>query len=534
LAVGCDRFLFFGGWHRFACDGRRDMGLENVGAQNVASLECETSGVVGIMSPRNAFFVFVGILTLARVGLLLWSGVSPDNAYFSICAEHPAPAYFDGPAGAAMQAGAMGALGGDWWLVAGPLWALLASLAAWRLGARLFGETAAAWGVIAWNLVPAFQNAAFSVGPEMPALALSLAGASIVWDASRNQRGAFLGWVAAAFAFAGAVLFAYWAVLVALACVLAPWSREAGRRPGNAAGGALVVIFVAVALAPALLWNQSNSWIPLAGSTFQALIELEGASVGIGVLGLFLGVSPLLALAVFWAIGKSLEKAREKPAAAFAVFVSLPSIALTVLFAYRGWDAATISLFTLAVWFPAASLLVRPALFGVAMIVALGLSVPVWLAYPRLVAVPFNAAEAVLSLEEKLSPQLPEGIFFIATDAPLASALGYHLRKAFIAPEGYPRVHAAASQDISNQYALWPSYDDFIETAAPVDEFFTEVSAVNPYLGHAALYVGRERPENLPSSIRSAFSEVQLVQEVGKGQDALFIYLCLDYQTLPL
>lgn len=466
--------------------------------------------------------------------MLVWSGVSPGNAYFGICAEHPAPAYFDGPSGTAMLVRAVSTLGCEWWVLLGPVWALWASLAAWRLGLRLFGEKAAAWGVIAWNFVPAFQQAAFLVGPEMPALALSLTGASIVWDASKNQRGGLLGWVAAAFVFAGAVLFAYWAALVALACVLAPWSREVGRRPVNGVGAVLVILFVAAAMMPALLWNQSKSWIPLAGSTMQALIEFKTASVGLGLWGFVLGVSPLLAIAVFWLFVRMMGTAREKPAEAYAVIVALPAALLALFFIYRGWDAATMGLFALAVWLPSAFLLMRPAVFGAAVIVAAGFSIPAWLAYPHQVAVPLRAARAILTLEEKLSPQIPEGLFFVAADAPLASAIGYHLRNAFIAPEGYPRVHATASQDISNQFAIWPSYDDFIETPEPVDEFFTEVSAVNPYLGHSALYVGPERPENLPSSIRSAFSEVQLVQEIGKGQDALFIYLCLDYQTLPL
>jgi hypothetical protein len=486
------------------------------------------------MNLRSIFLLVVVILALARGGMLLWSGVSPGNAYFSLCAEHPAPAYFDGPSGTAMLVRAAMGLGGEWWVLLGPLWALWASLAAWRLGVRLFGENAAAWGVIAWNFVPAFQEAAFSAGPEMPAVALSLTGASIVWDASKNQRGGVAGWVAAAIVFAGAVLFAYWAALVALACVLAPWSRGAGRRAANGVGGAIVMIFVVVAVMPALLWNQSKSWIPLAGSTFQGLIDFHAASLGLGVWWFVLGVSPLLAIAVFWVFVRLMGTARENPAAAFAVIVAMSPALLALFFIYRGWDASTMALFALAVWLPAASLLMRPALFGIAVILAAGFSLPVWLAYPDQVAGPLRAARAILVLEEKLSPQIPEGLFFVAADAPLASAIGYHLRNAFIAPEGYPRVHATASQDISSQFALWPSYDDFFETAEPADEFFTEVSAVNPYMGHSALYVGPERPENLPSSIRSAFSEVQLVQEVGTGQDVLFIYLCLDYQTLPL
>jgi hypothetical protein len=160
--------------------------------------------------------------------------------------------------------------------------------------------------------------------------------------------------------------------------------------------------------------------------------------------------------------------------------------------------------------------------------------VPVWLSYPGEAAMGRNTSDAVLVLEEKLSPQLPAGLFFIAADPDLASALGYHLRTAFIAPEGHPRVYSSASQDISSQYDLWPSYDDFVETGEAPDGFFKELKAVNPFLGHSAIYVGKVPPENLPSTIRSAFSEVQLVQKVGNGKDQRFIYLCLDYQTLPL
>ena len=74
-------------------------------------------------------------------------------------------------------------------------------------------------------------------------------------------------------------------------------------------------------------------------------------------------------------------------------------------------------------------------------------------------------------------------------------------------------------------------------TRRVVDDYFTEQRAENPFLGRSALYVTRERAEELPQSIRAAFDSVVLFRELpGAGGDPrpLYIYLCLVYQTLPL
>lgn len=482
---------------------------------------------------RQAVFLAAGF-ALLRGLFLLKAGVAPEAAYFYICGEHPAWGYFDGPAGTALLVRSVAAWGGSVWLFLGPLAGFAASLAAWRLAARLFDPGTATWSLLALNLLPVFNAAAFVPGPLLPALTFSLVGAASVWDASRLQHGGFLGWLVAGIAFAGASLFAYWSALFALACLLVPFSRRVARKPAAIFGAVVAGVLTFSALYPSWLWLQTQDGIPIKQWTFTSLTQWNFFSLGIGVADLLLGLSPILGIALIFAFVSGCRRSRGHPAEAFAIAAALPGLLLGALWMYRGWEASQMAL-------PSAAILLAPScrmlprwMLMLALALAAALTVPIWLTQPREAARAREAANIVLTLDEKLAPDLEGGIFLIAEDAPLASALGYYLRNDFIAPSGQPRVFAAASQDQSDQFSLWGSYDQFIETDEPPNEFFTEVKAVNPFIGHPALYVGTEPPENLPTKIRSAFSEVQLVREVGTGEDRLLIYLCLDYQTLPL
>ncbi len=478
--------------------------------------------------------VLAATFCAARLVFLGLSGAPPEAAYFFLCGEHPAPAYYDGPAGTALLVRAASNLGGDWWLALGPLAALTASLMLWRLAVRLFDPRSAFWGVVALNCLPVFNAEAFVPGPLLPALAFFLAGATSVWEASRRQSGGLPGWMAAGAAFAGACLFSWWSVPFIAAALLAPFSARIARRPGNIFGATLAGLIPLMALTPSWLWLDAHQWISFSGGTPRLLFEFQPRSLGRGVVGLLVGLSPLLAPTLAVAFFSISKKAKNSAAANFAVFLALPGIILGALAVYRGWEAAQWALPAAALLMaPACGLLSRP-LLAAALALAVALSLPVWMAVPRVASGARTAADILLALDEKLSPDLDGGLFLIASDPLLASALGYHLREAFIAPPGQPRVFVAASQDQSGQFSLWKSYDQFEETNEPPDEYFTEVRATNPFLGHAALYVGPESPDQLPTKIRSAFSEVQLVRETGNGEDRLHIYLCLDYQSLPL
>jgi hypothetical protein len=114
--------------------------------------------------------------------------------------------------------------------------------------------------------------------------------------------------------------------------------------------------------------------------------------------------------------------------------------------------------------------------------------------------------------------------------------LGHRLKKEFIPPPGHPPVYVLESQDVSNQFALWPSYDDFVETDAPPVEYFTEQKAVNPFVGRTAIYIGPEAADGLPQALTAAFAEIRPLAtlRIPGRSDPLYIHLCVDYQTLPL
>jgi len=84
---------------------------------------------------------------------------------------------------------------------------------------------------------------------------------------------------------------------------------------------------------------------------------------------------------------------------------------------------------------------------------------------------------------------------------------------------------------------LWPGYGDFVEAPAPADEFFTEQKGENPFMGRSALYISRESACDLPQTIKAAFESVTFLKQLppaGGGSEPLYIYLCVNYQTLPL
>jgi hypothetical protein len=147
-----------------------------------------------------------------------------------------------------------------------------------------------------------------------------------------------------------------------------------------------------------------------------------------------------------------------------------------------------------------------------------------------------QAIEA-LRREQTTDPAAP--VFLIARDAALASALALHLPDtSFVAP-GHPPVYVVESPYADSQYALWPRYDQFVDTppsAADVaPDPFTEQAGANPFLWRSALYVTPQAPDQLPQAITAAFAAHRLLAEITTpaGQ-TLRVYLCSEYETLPL
>jgi hypothetical protein len=158
---------------------------------------------------------------------------------------------------------------------------------------------------------------------------------------------------------------------------------------------------------------------------------------------------------------------------------------------------------------------------------------------PPAAPVTARAAAEIETLRRQASVPLPAPVFLIAEDAGLASALALLLPDHSFATPGHPPVFVPESPYADSQYALWPRYDQFVPapptTPDDAPDPFTEQDGVNPFLGRSAFFVTSQAPADLPQSITAAFASCRLLAEIsGPSGTTLRVYLCSDYQTLPL
>ena len=498
------------------------------------------------MSGPRALLILAIVATTARAAFVWFSEPSPQEAYYFICSQRPAPAYFDGPGGTAFLTELASAYEKSdvIWRLTAPLWSLLATLACFGLVRHFADSHRAAAVALVLNALPIFNSAALRVGPELPALTLAMLGMVAAWRASGANSGKLIWWIAAGLSFGAAAWFAYAVVAILPGIIWFAMDNSKRRQRADLYGvGALLGIF-ALCLVMPLVWNAKNDWIPIAGGTFRTLWEFDSVSFLKALVDLMLAFSPLLFVAVIlgW-LRAFVESRKGHMRARFAFCCGVPCVIIGMYFTLRGSSGAIYFLLV-------APLLLTQAmdLFSSGARFAAGLR---WAAI--IVAVAFSfyaifgtwqdgrgwraAASEMRRVFLEKSEEGQDDLFLIAEDTRLASVLGYHLRDHLVAPAGHPTVYVRESQDISNQFALWPTYADFVETGRVVDEYYTEQQAENPFLGRSALYITRERAGDLPQSIRAAFDSVVLFRELpGAGGDPrpLYIYLCLVYQTLPL
>ena len=415
------------------------------------------------------------------------------------------------------------------------------------LGASLCRDQSRGLDRVAVECVPAFNSAALRVGPELPALTFVLLGMLAAWRASEANGRNLVWWTGAGLLFGAASWFAYAAVAIlpGVSCI-ALYKPEA---PPSAADfyGVLVLLGIpALCLAPSAplecgagLDSDCRRNVP--DDLGIRLDEFSSARCLLAV-EFFATSAPRDSFRVVLAFLDWRRRATRE--ARFIFWCGLPGVLLGIYFVLRGGSGI---LYFLLV----APLLLLKAmdLFASRPASCRGLALvgghPRWHFFtsrnPSMRCKPVAvggmrrlrwAASSLKGLRKArmisfLSPRMRK----------LASVLGYYLRNDFVAPAGHPTVYVRESQDISNQFAFWPSYADFTETGRVTDEYFTEQQAENAFLGRSALYITHERAGDLPQSIKAAFDSVILFRELpGAGDDSrpLYFYLCLIYQTLPL
>lgn len=495
------------------------------------------------MKTAKVLLVVMVLLTALRIVLVLSADPSPSEAYYYLCAEHPAPAYFDGPAGTARIIGWLEAAGlpEGWWRLQAPLWALAATGACFLLLRQIGGAETAAWAALALNALPIVNVAALRVGPELPTLTASTLTLWLVWRAYQAESRRLLWWLGAGVMMAVAASFAYVVVAWIPLLVIFTLASPKHRCLGEGIGLGFLILIPALMLEPALAWNAHLEWLPMAGGTWQTLWMFTGGGFLLTVWEMGKMFSPLvlvLALLAWVVVG------RESPTRVRSRFLflgALPGVVLCGYFALRGQTAALSLLLAMpgllfGLLRGESPSVARRLLLGITFTVAVVMAVG---SVPGVISSGEGWRAAAQEVREAFLKQSSqgEGLFLVAGDPALASVLGYHLRNDLVPPAGHPTVYIGESQDVSNQFGVWPGYGDFIVTGNTANEYFTEQEGENPFLGRDALYITHETEEEIPQTIRAAFTTVEplaTLPPAGAKSEPLYIYRCLDYQTQPL
>jgi hypothetical protein len=477
--------------------------------------------------------VFLAALAVLRIVWLALQGVSPQEAYYWMCGERLAAAYFDGPAATAYTVRALGFLTGgslEILRLAWPLTALLAAWLAYRLARGVFNETVAGWTVVLLNALPVFNFHSVTVGPWMPALACVLAGSLAARSALEGRR---KDWLPAAACFALACLFRYEAVLVPLGlCVFLMIPLLHRNQPDWFAIGILIFLPLAV-LGPALAWNASWQWIPVAGGTLQTWWRPQPGGWGRDVMEFLRGYSFVGGLALLAGLAAMGYGARKKggwrlmaAAGGLPALWAIYQFLIGREFSTGAWLASVFALISLAAF---STRFRWMGLTGSAVVVLALLQSIVMLREEGLMRGVWSSIAKEVHLATREMPASEGGGFLIAETTDQAAVLSVFFQAA--GDGKYPPVFVPESPALTSQFGIWPSYADFVESDIVVDEFFTEQKGYNLFAGRNALYLGAE----LPQTIKGAFAQVSPLRKIQLPDGGeLTIYLCLDYQTLPL
>ena len=485
------------------------------------------------MKPRSVF-IFLSAVTLLRLAWLAIQGVSAQEAYYWMCGSKMAAAFFDGPPGTAFLVRLIGALTGDSLEIlrlAWPLFGFIAAWLAWLLARTLYSDLVAGWTVVALNALPFFNEQCVTVGPGIPMMILTLAGMLAAYSAVEGRR---LDWILAAALLALACLFRYEAALVALGLFIAVLSVLRKKETPDALAAASLILLPAAALWSPLAWNAALDWIPIAGGTFQTLWRPQPGGWTQDLVEYFRQFSFAVGLALAGGLAGLVWTAWRKQGRARFLLVTGGPAAMWALYQFLiGRDFST------AAWIAVVPLLIFLAEAGshwrwmglcssATVLVAL-ISSGLLLHEEGLQRAVGKTLATEMHAASREMPASDGGGFLITEDADLASLLAIYFKPA--APSEYPSVFVPESPALTSQFGIWPSYGNFVESDTVADEFFTEQKGYNPFIGRHALYMGTE----LPQTVKGAFSEVKPLRGIKLPDGRrMVIYLCLDYQTLPL
>jgi hypothetical protein len=525
------------------------------------------------MSPTRAVWLFVLALTAIRLAMLGASDLSFDEAHYWMWSERLAPAYFSkGPGIAFAMRGSTAIFGATEFGVRfwSPFLGAATSILLYYFTRKLFTERAAFWTILALNAVPLFNvgNLVMTIDPlsiffwvaAMSTFWLTLEHAETTWP--WIVTGLLIG-----LGFLCKYTNAFELISVVLVLALVPRHRREFKRHGFY----FLLAAFALCLVPAVVWNAQNMWITLTHLQSRGGLD-QGFGIhpleALGFLGAhFLSFSPLLFLALAWAVIANWRRARQHFKVLYLFWFGLPVFLFYFILSINdqaapNWDVlAFISLAVLAASYWTERLdSSRGAARFLSAAVVLGLILSLFAVDTdllRTLNLPFphhrdpsdsvrgwkSASRAVEQVRRDWETKNKEQLFIIADQRDRASEMSFYFEQKRVEGPGHPPVYIVESQNIENQFSFWPRYDQFVEappnTQLPDAEVYTEEEGVNLFTGRSALYIQSGKGVLVPHNIRVGFQSVDRVATIevsrfGTTMREWQVFLCRNYRTLPL
>ena len=526
------------------------------------------------MSHPRAVWLFVLALTAIRLSMLGTSNLSFDEAHYWMWSDRLAPAYFSKGPGIAFAIRASTAIFGATEFgvrFLSPILGAAMSLLLYYFTRKLFNERAAFWAIIALNAMPLFNVGTLVMTIDPLSIFFWVAAMFTFWLALERTANALWAWfltgLLIGIGFLCKYTNAFELISVVLVLALVPRHRREFRRHGLY----LLLSAFTICLVPPLIWNYQHTWITLShlrsrGGLDQSLgvrpLEL------LGFLGAhFLTFSPLLFLALAWAVVANWRRARQQFKVLYLFWFGLPVFAFYLLLSINdqaapNWDVlAFVSLVVLAASFWSerleSSRLVRRFLGAGVLLALAGSLFAMDTDLIRSVNLPFphhrdpadrvrgwkSASQAVEKIRADYEAKNKEPLFIIADQRDRASEMAFYFQQKRVEGPEHPPVYIVESQDIQNQFSFWPRYDQFVEAPPnpkqPDSEVYTEEEGVNLFTGRSALYVQSGKGTLVPHNIHAGFQSVEHIATIevsrfGAKMREWQVFLCRNYRTLPL
>jgi 4-amino-4-deoxy-L-arabinose transferase-like glycosyltransferase len=525
------------------------------------------------MTTTRTVWIFIFILTAIRLALLGTSDLSGDEAYYWMWSQHLAPGYFSKGPGIALAIRASTAIFGAtefgvrFW---SPFLGAGTTLVLYYFTRRLFNDTVAFWTVVALNVTPIFNIGSFVMTIDPLSIFFWSAAMLTFWLALERSPDFSWHWPLTGLLIGLGFLCKYTNALelisIVLVVALVPRLRGEFKRAGFYS---LLAVFLLCAI-PVTVWNAQHAWITLvhlrARGGFDQNTGFHPLAVLIFLAQHFLTYSPLLFLALSWAVVASWSRAQTQLKSLYLFWFGLPVFALYLVLSLKrpaapNWDClAFLSLAPLAAnyWQERVEKNIRFRQWAAAgLFLALCMSL-LALDTDILRSIGFHfprrdpagrlrgwtaATHAVEKLRADLETEIGQPLFLIADERDRAAEIAFYLgNKRTEGPE-HPPVYIVESQDLLNQFSFWPRYDEFVERPANVvptpNDIYTEENGVNPFVNRSALYVQEGRKQHVPHNIRVGFESADRIATIevlrfGERIRTWQIFLCRNYRTLPL